>query len=313
VSDANLVLHRLAPGARLADEITLDERRAATAIDALATGMTGIDRLRLAEGIVRIAVVRMVSAIKEISIARGFDPRDFALLAYGGAGPMHAALIAAELEIPRVVIPPGPGNFSALGSLISDLRHDHVQTRLLDAARAPLPDVLATFDAMEREGRARMRDDGIAPDDITTQRALGMRYVGQSWELAVRLPDRVGSMDAVQALFRAAHDRRYGWSHDGATEIVSFRVTTIGRVPKPALPAVSVGGTVDAARTETRDVCFEGAFGPVPVYDRARLPVGAPFTGPALVEEMGSVTVVPPGWQAAAGRLGELTLTRSSV
>jgi N-methylhydantoinase A len=226
---------------------------------------------------------------------------------------MHAALIAAELEIPRVVVPPGPGNFSALGSLISDLRHDHVQTRLLDAARTPIADVLATFDEMERDGRARMRDEGIAPDDITTQRALGMRYVGQSWELAVRLPDRVESMDAVQALFRAAHDRRYGWGHDGATEIVSFRVTTIGRVPKPALPAVSAGGTVDAARTETRDVYFDGEFLPVPVYDRSRVPADAPFAGPALVEEMGSVTVVPPGWQGVVGRLGELTLTRSGV
>jgi N-methylhydantoinase A len=255
----------------------------------------------------------MVSAIKEISIARGFDPRDFALLAYGGAGPMHAALIAAELEIPRVIVPPGPGNFSALGSLISDLRHDHVQTRLLDAARTPIADVLATFADMEHDGRARMRDEGLAPDDIVTLRALGMRYVGQSWELAVRLPDAVESMETVQSLFRRAHDRRYGWSHDGAVEIVSFRVTTVGRVPKPSLPPVSATGPVETARIETRDVYFDGEFRSVPVYDRARLPAGAPFAGPALVEEMGSVTVVPPGWQGVVGRLGELTLSRSSV
>ena len=313
VSDANLVLHRLRPGARLGDEITLDEGRAAHALDALAARLPGLDRLRLAEGIVKIAVVRMVSAIKEISIARGFDPRDFALLAYGGAGPMHAALIAAELEIPRVVIPPGPGNFSALGSLISDLRHDHVRTRLLDLRTAPIADVLATFAEMERDARAGLADEGIAPDDMATQRALGMRYVGQSWELPVRLTESIDSIDALHALFRQAHERRYGWSHEGPAEIVSFRLTAIGRVPKPAVPAISAGGSVDAARVEMRDVYFEGEWMSVPVYDRDRLPAGATFRGPALVEEMGSVTVMPPGWQAAAGTLGELVLTRSSV
>jgi N-methylhydantoinase A len=212
-----------------------------------------------------------------------------------------------------VIVPPGPGNFSALGSLISDLRHDHVQTRLLDAARTPVADVLAVFADMERDGRARMSEEGIAPDDIVTQRALGMRYVGQSWELAVRLPDTVESIEGVTALFRAAHDRRYGWSHDGPVEIVSFRVTTIGRVAKPSLPAVATTGTVDAARTETRDVYFDGEFRGVPVYDRDRLPADARFAGPALVEEMGSVTVVPPDWQGTVGRLGELTLSRRSV
>jgi N-methylhydantoinase A len=313
VSDANLVLRRLRPGALLAGEISLDAGRAEAALDALAARLPGLDRDRLADGIVRIAVARMVSAIKEISIARGFDPRDFALLAYGGAGPMHAALIAAELEIPRVVVPPGPGNFSAFGSLISDLRHDHVRTRLLDVRRAALSDVLAAFDEMERDACAQLRAEGIAPDDIATQRALGMRYVGQSWELAVRLPEAVESMEALEALFRAAHERRYGWSHEGAVEIVTFRVTAIGRVPKPAMPALDGGASVADARVETRDVHFDGDWLPVPVYDRARLPAGGQLDGPALIEEMGAVTVVPPGWRGAVGALAELTLTRSGV
>jgi N-methylhydantoinase A len=313
VSDANLVLHRLRPGARLAGEIVLDEARARDAVDALGTRMAGLDRLRLAEGIVQIAVARMVSAIKEISIARGFDPRDFALLAYGGAGPMHAALIAAELEIPRVIVPPGPGNFSALGALISDLRHDHVRTRLLDLRRTSLDEVLAIFGEMEREARARLAAEGIAPDDMLLRRALGMRYVGQSWELDVRVPDRLESLAALEALFHQAHERRYAFRHDGDAQIATFRLTAIGRVPKPALPALGPDGTLDGARAEVREVYFDGAWLPVPVYERGRLPAGARFEGPALVEEMGAVTVVPPGWQGAAGGLGELTLGRSSL
>jgi N-methylhydantoinase A len=313
VSDANLVLHRLRPGARLGGEIALDEARAARAIDELAAQLGGIDRLRLGEGIVQIAVARMVSAIKEISIARGFDPRDFALLAYGGAGPMHAALIAAELEIPRVVVPPGPGNFSALGSLISDLRQDHVRTRLYDLRRAALGDVAGTFGEMEAAARADLAGEGLAPDAVVIQRALGMRYVGQSWELTVRVPDGLDSIGALETLFHAAHERRYGFHHDGPAEIVSFRLTAIGRVAKPSLPAVPAGGRADGARAETRDVCFDGAWLPLPVYEREGLPAGARFTGPALVDEMGACTVVPPGWQAAVGRLGEITLTRRSL
>jgi N-methylhydantoinase A len=313
VSDANLVLHRLRPGARLAGEIALDEARATGVIDALAARLGDLDRYRLAEGIVQIAVARMVSAIKEISIARGFDPRDFALLAYGGAGPMHAALIAAELEIPRVVVPPGPGNFSALGSLISDLRHDHVRTRLLDLRRTSLAEVVAAFGEMEAEARARLAGEGIAPDDMATQRAIGMRYIGQSWELTVRVPDALDSIDALETLFRQAHERRYGWGHEGPAEVVSFRLTAIGRVAKPSLPTVASDGTLDGALTERRDAYFDGTWVSVPVYAREHLPAGVRFSGPALVDEMGAVTVVPPDWQGAVGRLGELTLTRSSL
>jgi N-methylhydantoinase A len=313
VSDANLVLHRLRPGARLAGEIALDEARAIEVVDALAARLGGLDRSRLAEGIVQLAVARMVSAIKEISIARGFDPRDFALLAYGGAGPMHAALIAAELEIPRVVVPPGPGNFSALGSLISDLRHDHVRTRLVDLERASIAEVTDLFTEMEAQGRARLAGEGIAPDDVVLQRALGMRYVGQSWELPVRVPPTLSSIAELETLFGQAHERRYGFRRDAPAEVISFRLTAIGRVAKPSLPALDSAGPHDTRPGERRDVYFDGAWLAVPVYERERLPAGAQFAGPALVDEMGACTVVPPGWQGAVGRLGELTLTRRSL
>src|SRR5262249_7094536 len=168
----------------------------------------------LADGIIRIATARMVSAIKEISIAKGYDPRDFTLLAYGGAGPMHAAFIAEELEIPRVVVPWAPGNFSAGGSLIGDVRRDHVQTRLLATRNAAFAEVAGVFAGLEHEAVSALAAEGIAAEQISTVRALGMRYVGQAWELLVHVPGDADSMGALDEAFRRSHERRYGHRND---------------------------------------------------------------------------------------------------
>jgi N-methylhydantoinase A len=254
-----------------------------------------------------------VSAIKEISIGKGHDPRDFVLLAYGGAGPMHAAFIADELEIPRVLVPTAPGNFSAFGSLISDLRHDHVRTRLVQTRRGDFAEVGAIFAELEAEARATLLREGIGADAVRLGRGLGMRYVGQSWELLVRWPEGADSMDALEAAFHQAHERRYGHASGGATEIVNFRVTAVGVIGKPALPRWTAGGRVEEARRGERAVYFDGRFGAVPVYVRDRLPSGGRFAGPAIVEEMGSTTVVPPRWAGEVGGHGEIVLSRSSL
>ncbi len=148
----------------------------------------GLDAVTLAGGIVRIAVARMVSAIKEISIANGHDPRDFTLLAYGGAGPMHAAAIADELEMTRVLVPVGPGNFAAFGSLISDLRRDYARTRTVNLATAAWSDLNAVFAEIEARAREDLLAEGVPADRFVLSRAAGMRYLGQSWELHVELP-----------------------------------------------------------------------------------------------------------------------------
>jgi N-methylhydantoinase A len=255
----------------------------------------------------------MVGAIKEISIAKGHDPRDFALVAYGGAGPMHAAFIAEELEMPRVIVPTAPGNFSAFGSLISDLRRDYVRTRLVRTRRGTFDDVEAGFAGLEREARDDLAAEGIAPEAISLVRTLGMRYVGQSWELVVRWPAGASSMAALEAAFHEAHERRYGHASDGEAEIVNVRVAGIGAVPKPSLPRWSVGGTLSGARRAGRRVYFDGGMTEVPVYLRERLPGGVPVAGPAIVEEMGATTVIPPGWTGTVGTWGELTLERRSL
>ena len=309
VTDANLVLNRLKPGARLAGRIALGRSHA---LSAMAPLMAKLDlgAHALADGIVRIAVARMVSAIKQISIAKGYDPRDFVLCAYGGAGPMHAALIADELDISRVVVPRGPGNFAAFGSLISDIRQDHVLTRTLQPARVGFAEIDAVFRGMEDEGRAQLKGEGVAPEDIAIRRSLGMRYLGQSWELDVDIPDNVQSAEAVDAAFHAVHDRRFGHRSAGATEIVTFRIAAVGRVEKPALPAWTGGDDPAAAVVERRQVYFDGSFHETPIYDRGGLPLRAAIEGPAIVEEQGATTVLPPDWHGYGNDYGDIMLER---
>ncbi|MBM3600898.1 MAG: hydantoinase/oxoprolinase family protein [Alphaproteobacteria bacterium] len=309
VTDANVMLGRLSAGLRLAGSVALDGRLADAAVASLASRLPGLTPDEAAEGIVRIAVARMVTAIKEISIGRGHDPRDFVLVAYGGAGPMHAAAIAAELEIATVVVPPGPGNFSAFGALISDLRHDHVRTRLLRLAEARLDAIEAGFAAMEEAARKDLLDEGVAAERIVFRRGLGMRYLGQSWDLPVDLPAGLGSIAAIEELFHARHLERFGYRGRNPVEIVSFRLAAIGRVDQPA--AVANGAAPAAAAPAHRPVRFDGRTVRASVHERERLMPGQRIAGPAIIEEMGAVTVVPPGWSCRQGSSGELLIERN--
>jgi len=308
VTDANLAIGRLAPSLKLAGSVALDEDLSNKVVKKVADSF-GMDLAQAADGIVKIAVARMVSAIKEISVARGYDPRDFALMAFGGAGPMHAAFIAEELEIARVVVPLRPGNFCAFGALISDIRHDYLRTHRVELSSADAGELEGAFAAIEKEARAAMVAEGMPRERIATRRSAGMRYLGQSWDLVVRLPEGISSLNELEDLFHLAHEKRYGYRSADPVEIVSLRVAAIGEVAKPALPEWSEGGSLEAARREARQVYF-GRMQSVPVYLRDKLPRNARAAGPAIVEEMGAVTVVPPGWTLEVGRLGELHLLR---
>ena len=309
VTDANLAIGRLASSLKLAGSVALDEALARKAVSRV-TEAFGMKSEEAAEGIVRIAVARMVSAIKEISVARGYDPREFSLMAFGGAGPMHAAFIAEELEISRVVVPLRPGNFCAFGALISDIRHDHLRSRRFELPGADAAELERAFAEIEEEARAAMIAEGMPGERITTRRSAGMRYRGQSWDLVVRFPENCSDPFKLESLFHEAHEKRFGYRSADPVEIVSLRVAAIGEVAKPALPEWMQGGTLAAALRETREVYFAGGAKSVPVYLRDKLPRGARTAGPAIVEEMGAVTVVPPGWRLEVGRLGELHLVR---
>jgi N-methylhydantoinase A len=310
VTDANVVLGRVGTRRSLGGSITLDRDAARRAMAGLAAALQlGVEEL--AEGIVRIAVARMTSSIREVSIQRGHDPRDFTLVAFGGAGPMHAVDVASELGIPRVLVPPYPGNFSALGLLVSDLKRDDVRTRI-----GPLKETLAAakglFAEMERDAVAQLDAEGFAPRARRLERSVDLRYVGQAFELNVPVGRRL-DVATVERDFHRRHEATYGHaSPRSPVELVNVRLAAFGVVEKPEPPVYrSAVKQVGAARIETRDVWFDRRAHRCPIYERDRLPARAIIRGPAIVEEFGATTVIPPHWRATVDRLGGLLLDRA--
>ncbi len=311
VTDANVVLGRIGTRRPLGGAIALDAGRARTAVaDLAARHGGGLAPEALAEGILRIAIARMTSAIREISIQRGHDPRDFTLVAFGGAGPMHALALADEIGIPRVLVPRHPGNFSALGLLASDVKHDDVRTRVgaLRERAALLP---ALFDAMESAAARQLELEGFAPSAQRLARSLDLRYRGQAFELNLAL----GATDDVAAIEAALHDAHraaYGHANPAATvELVNARLTAWGLVARPAAERhQSATASLAEAMVERRSVWFDGAPRDCPVWERERLPERAALEGPAIVEEFGATTVIAPGWRGAVDQHGNLRFER---
>ena len=304
VTDANLCLGRLSSDSPLAGGLLLNTELARSAIGRLAAGINQLDTEAVADGIIKIAVARMVSAIKEISISNGYDPRDFSLVAYGGAGPMHAAFIANEMEIPSVIVPFSPGHFSAFGCLGSDLRQTFAQSCRFELVEEGWKDIETKVHEMEELALASIEVDFADIDSVEVEREFGMRYVGQSWELSVRVPKTVSSTQELGKVFESAYRRRYEHVHELPIECVEMRVTVIGPVE----------GAVDSLGTEipthpvkrNRKVYFDGAYYETQIYDRNA--VHGSVIGPALIEEDGALTVVPPGWRLEVGQARELRL-----
>ena len=316
VTDANVVLGRFRADAPLGGEIALDVAAAERAVGALAEHL-GLDRMAAADGIVRIAVTRMTGAIKEISVMRGIDPRDFTLLAFGGAGPLHAAAIAEELGMVRVIVPPLPGAFSAYGLLVAEHRCDASRTRVMAIEEGvTLSDVRAIVDPMREEAARELQAEGFAPDQLRFETSVDMRFRGQAFELTTPLADDARDIGDLVAAFYGVYEERYAHADRGAVEAVSFRVAAYGMTEKPRLPSAGDGGggrrSLDAARTGERPVHFAGETLATPLFHRDALPVGRPVRGPAIFDEADSATVVPPGFTAARHASGALFLERDT-
>ncbi len=303
ITDANLVLGRLNPDQFLGGEMPLDRGAAEAAIrDRIATPL-GLDLFEAAEGILRIGVTAMSHAVKAVTTERGLDIGSFAMITYGGAGPLHASAIAREIGIRRVLIPPSPGHFSAFGMLYGDLRYDYVRSCFERLNEAVFDDLELLFVGMEDQGRALIEASAANPKDICITRYADMRYVGQEHSVTVELDraffstqDRV----AIKAAFDADHLQRYGTSApDERAEIVSVRATIAGIMPKPPRHPLPAGQGVPAAaaRLRTAKVCFRARDGFVgtAVYARDALSAGDRIDGPALIEEHASTTVLSPG------------------
>jgi N-methylhydantoinase A len=300
LTDANLLLGRLDPEYFLGGKMQLvdDQMRAAMHEMAEVLGMTVVE---LAQSILEIANENMANAIRMVSIERGHDPRHFVLLAFGGAGPLHAVAIARKLGVPRVVIPPYPGSFSALGLLLGDLRVDKLWTQGYRSDRVTAEDVVGRFDAIAQAAIAELRSQGFDGEPELTY-AINMRYLGQNYETEVEVPALSLEMDDTSAeeqlerayrAFNEEHESMYDYViKDAIIEMISFRVTAVGAIPHPELARVS-GGEPDVGRT--RDVHFAG-HGQVEtkLIRRLSMPVDEVIDGPVIIEEDGSTTVVEP-------------------
>lgn len=313
VTDANLLLGRISAGRPLGGTIRLDPALAREAIARVGARLPGLDLHQLAEGMIRIAVARMTSSIREITIQRGHDPRDFTLVAFGGAGPMHATPVAEELGITRILVPGYPGNFSALGLLASDIKHDAVRTQIVRLSEAGLDALRAAFHEMRAGVAAQLAEEGFEPHQMRFDASLDVRYLGQAFELGVPVDLETMTARAIARDFHRRHLETYGHADEaGAVEIVNLRLTAYGLVPKPDLPPHrGETATLAEARIEGRRVYFQDGFVSCPVYQRERLPARAVFDGPAIVEEFGATTVLFPGWRAALDPWGNLLLERS--
>jgi N-methylhydantoinase A len=314
VTDANLVLGRLDAGRFLGGEMRLDVEAARTALMTHVAGPLDMDNeIAAADGILRIANIAMCYAVKRVTTERGLDAGDFALVAYGGAGPLHAVEIAREIGIRRIIIPTGPGVFSALGMLYSDLRYDYVRTWPVRLEEAPFDEFERIYGELENAGRRAMAATSVKPESIVINRAADMRYVGQEHAVTIGLPIQVfenRDRDAIKRHFDDMHLQRYGTSAPAErAEIVSLRTTVTGIMRKPVMEEIARGGPTPAkaARTGVRPVWFEGqGFTETRTYARDALLAGNRIKGPALIEEHASTTVLAPGDKLEVDRFGNL-------
>ncbi len=315
VTDANLVLGRLEKDNFLGGEMTLDEAAAHRVVAELAKQVK-LDKLEAAEGVITILNSNMANAIRAKTVQKGLDPRNFALVAFGGAGPLHGAEVAAALNIPEVVIPPHPGITSAAGLLTTDIKYDQIKTEFQVKGSVDLAKVSVDFAQLEALLMKQFAADGIARADVTLQRFGDLRYVGQGYELRVPFPASKldsASLERAWTAFHDQHKQEYGhFFVDSPIEIVNIRVTGIGGMPKIGKPEVKAGASVEGALVKRGQSAFRvnGLLGTYDTayYRRELLPLETLVAGPAIILQRDTTTVVPPGWSAEADKGGNLIL-----
>ena len=317
ITDANLVLNRFDPDHFLGGEMKLDKKAAYSAIKEKCSDKLGLDVVEIALGIVEIANSAMVNALRRISLQRGYDPRDFILVAFGGAGPVHANRLIEELEIPKLLIPMSPGTTSAMGLLVTDLKHDFSNTLIEKIENLNLDKVNTLFNEMEEKGKNELLKEGRGLSSIKYQRNVDMRYVGQSYELSI--PFSEGNIkDALKDMlesFHKEHQKSYGFgAPEEPVEFVTLRLTAIGTINKPKMLKISSEKeNVSIALRKIRKVYFaeENDFIDCPSYNRYKLAAGMLIKGPAIVEEMDSTTVIHPNYEGEVDDFGNILISPS--
>jgi N-methylhydantoinase A len=296
--------------------MTLDVGLAKQAAERLAERSGIEDVHELCSGVIEIAVTNMYGAIREVSVERGENPEEMVLVAFGGAGGLHAAAIAERLSMPRVVIPRDAGNFSAFGMLVADRRYDFVSSYIRGLMRSDLDEVASRLARMGEDGRSRLRRDGVKDSDIDIAYKVGMRYQGQTWEEEIILSRLDFDHADLGRMFGDVYEERYDFRREPeASEIVNLRVVATGRSGHRSVRQDDVIGGTDAAAAlkERRNVYCNGAFVDTPVYERSKLAPGATIEGPAVIEEYDSTALLLPGWNAAVDGDRNLIFNRSAT
>ena len=317
ITDANVIFGRIDPGYFLGGEMRLNPERSKEVIEEKLCRPLKMDLLTAARGIIQVANANMVRGIRVVSVERGYDPRDFTLIPYGGAGPLHAVALAKELRIPKVLVPPIPGILSALGMLISDIRHDFVLTRIIPVSKA-VPDVLEpVFQDLRQKAFDMLRREGVEQKDATLLHYVDVRYVGQSFEIRVKFKGEACTAEHIRELvlnFHIEHEKRYGHKDLNApVELVNFRVEGIGKREPIFLREIPSGRT-DPSRESlksVRKVYFEEkkTFLDTKIFERERLLAGNVIGGPAIVEESNSTTLLHPGMAGKVDSYGAILIT----
>lgn len=320
VTDANLHVGHLNPDFFLGGEIQLSPQRALKAIKEKVADPLGMDVDYCALGILKVANTIMANAIRAVTIEKGYDPRDFTLVAYGGAGPVHVSSLAQILEVPRILVPQNPAHFSAVGMLLANLQHDYAQTYVIPLADLSLKRITADLDAMGKKGVDRLAREKVPTDSIVFMKSLDMRYLGQEHTLSVSLGDSILTGDWRQNVadsFHRLHDMRYGHSAPGEPlEVVNLRLTAIGPAAKPEFTKVEPGGRTPPTESHrgTRRVSLLKEDGSTEaenydVYRRERMMAENTVDGPAIIEEYASTTLVLSGYRALIDRYGNISIS----
>lgn len=293
-TDANLLTGRLSPK-NFDYKVDLDNVR--SAMEQKIGNHFGISAEEAALGIIRIANSNMLNALKLISIRKGYNPQDFTLLAFGGGGSMHAPALASELGVKKVIVPIASPVFSAWGMLMTDLRHDYIQTYIKRMDELSLEEMDQQWNNIEKHAFNHFQEEGMSAENVFFQRFADMRYLGQEHTVKVPVPNRKWSQadkESIIETFHALHEKNYTFKlEETATEIVNLHVIALGKVPKPLIAEITRSGNVEEAKKEYRDIYYEGkGWVNTPIYDRDKLPPKVEIQGPAVVEEKSAVTVI---------------------
>lgn len=316
VTDANIILGRLNPQKLLGGRMDIDKNLAEKAIRTYICEKTGLNIVEAAKGIIDIVNANMMRIVRVVSVERGYDIREFALVSFGGAGPLHSCDLAEELGMQRIIVPASPGTFCSLGLLVADVQYDYVCTSILSATAENLERINEIFHNLEDNGERFLESEEVPCQDRRFVRQIDARYCMQNYELTITLPDgeiNLETLEEISRIFHTEHERSYGYCDPSQkVELVNFRLSAIGHRDKPELTIDVSNAPKELKPQEERDVYFNHhGFIRCPIYCKDDMPVEHLFSGPAVIEQMDTTVVVTPGWDCVIDRWGNIRMNRA--